>query len=144
MGWGGGGRGAGHFIGEERKEETQRFSTDGDRGHVSGQMKLMSFHGSLMARLKSRDGSLFLLFSSFTALRRGLGATRLRSGLVWLMGGRWSPPLFFLFFVFFKAISVSAIFGDASFKDSIRSEIKVSMQHLLFKVVSYHTLILGF
>lgn len=74
-----------HFIGEERKEEAQTFVTDGDRGHVSEQMKLMSFRGSFKARLKSRDGSLFLLFSSFTALHRGLGATRLRSGLVWLM-----------------------------------------------------------
>lgn len=85
VGMGGGACEATHFIGEERKEEMQTLAPDGDRRHVSEQMKLMSVRGSFKARLKSRDGSLCLLFSSFTVLHRGLGATRLRSGLVWSM-----------------------------------------------------------
>lgn len=110
MGWGR--CEATHFIREERKEETQTFATDGDRGHVSEQMKLMSF-GSFKARLKSRDGSLFLLFSSFTALRRRLSATRLRSGLFLVDVRKLVSPLFYFFF---EAITVSAILGDGSFK----------------------------
>lgn len=57
-----------------KKEGTQTFGMDGERPDVSQQMKLMSLCGSFKVRLKSGDGSLFLLFSPFTALRRRLRA----------------------------------------------------------------------
>lgn len=52
---------------------TQTFGMDGERTDVR-QMKLMTLCGSFKVRLKSGDGSLFLLFSPFTALRRRLRA----------------------------------------------------------------------
>lgn len=72
------------------------------------QMKMMRLCGSSKARLKSVDGSLFLLFSPFMALRRRLGASWPRSG------------------TFFGAFTGLAILGCGTFKGlHIRCEIKV-------------------
>lgn len=60
------------------------FAMDEDRGHVGEQMKLMKLPRLIQGPFEvSRRKSVFVVFVLFGS--RGLGATRLRSGLVWLM-----------------------------------------------------------